>query len=129
MRAYLTMEELENYIQDGTKNFLKILKDKSIEYTKFQNTLNKINEKCGKVKPYKQHNSLLTKYNAYNAVNLLIESTINQNRTIDKNLIISMRDNYNKERTLQICDKMGYDVYIHQKDNVPTEQTDDENEI
>ena len=130
MKAYATMNEMEDYIRKGKDNFIRLLGDKTIAYKKFVDKLDKVNKKFDEF-PHeklgtKKGKQIVDNLCTYWAVEILILSTLFQNRPISKNSIEFMYNNYDRERALSYFDKAGYEVYMKQKESQKAEEIKDE---
>ncbi len=132
MRAYATMEEMENYIRRGKDNFIKIIGGKTMGYKKFIEKLDRASdrffefphEKLGTKKGKQIVDDMCT----YWAVSILVQSTLFANRPLSRDSVEFMYNNYDKERALRIFDSNGYKFYMQQKEGQKDTPTQAENE-
>lgn len=119
MRTYVTMNEMEDYIKKGKDIFIKMIGNKTIEYTKFIDNFDKANKKFynfpSEKLGTKRGKKVADDFRAYRSVEILILSTMFHNQPMNAYTIDFMYDNYDKERALRYFDSKGYDVYMKQK--------------
>ena len=121
MRAYATMSEMEDYIKKGKDIFIKTLGGKTMTYKKFVENLDKAeerfhdfpHEKLGTKKGKQIVDDMCT----YWSVEILILSTLFQNRPLSRESVEFMYNNYDKERALRYFDPKGYEVYMQEKED------------